>query len=212
MLFLGQYPSQWLSREQVPDLDDSLQHGTPLMSNLCSEIPHWVGKMTQICIMVWGSPCPILLSLLASQVSLKTLAILILSQYWLPKFEQAPGVGDGQGSLRAAVHGVTKSWTRLSDWTDWGCTWRNHHGPRKVCGTDTILARKKISWWYILTQKEERERAYSFLSHRAGERREVETRKDPHTSVLPASSLGSTLLWGKNYENIQKWMEGLKKS
>ena len=28
--------------------------------------------------------------------------------------EQAPGVGDGQGGLRAAVHGVTKSRTRLS--------------------------------------------------------------------------------------------------
>ena len=25
------------------------------------------------------------------------------------EFEQAPGVGDGQGSLRAAVHGVTES-------------------------------------------------------------------------------------------------------
>ena len=25
------------------------------------------------------------------------------------EFEQAPGVGDGQGSLGAAVHGVTKS-------------------------------------------------------------------------------------------------------
>ena len=25
--------------------------------------------------------------------------------------EQVPGVGDGQGSLRAAVHGVAKSWT-----------------------------------------------------------------------------------------------------
>ena len=30
------------------------------------------------------------------------------------KFEQAPGVGDGQGSLATAVHGVTKSWTGLS--------------------------------------------------------------------------------------------------
>ena len=28
--------------------------------------------------------------------------------------EQAPGVGDGQEAWRAAVHGVTKSWTRLS--------------------------------------------------------------------------------------------------
>jgi len=35
------------------------------------------------------------------------------------KFEQAPGVDDGQGSLvYAAVHGVTKSWTRLSDWIE----------------------------------------------------------------------------------------------
>jgi len=25
------------------------------------------------------------------------------------EFEQAPGVGNGQGSLRAAVHGVTES-------------------------------------------------------------------------------------------------------
>ena len=25
------------------------------------------------------------------------------------------GVGDGQGGLRAVVHGVTKSWTQLSD-------------------------------------------------------------------------------------------------
>ena len=27
------------------------------------------------------------------------------------EFEKAPGVGDGQGSLACAVHGVTKSWT-----------------------------------------------------------------------------------------------------
>ena len=33
-----------------------------------------------------------------------------------PKFEQAPGVGDGQGNLACyVVHGVSKSWTRLSD-------------------------------------------------------------------------------------------------
>ena len=31
------------------------------------------------------------------------------------EFEQAPVVGNGQGSLRAAVHGVTKSQTRLSN-------------------------------------------------------------------------------------------------
>ena len=32
--------------------------------------------------------------------------------------EQAPGVGDGQGGLEAAVHKVAKSRTRLSDWTE----------------------------------------------------------------------------------------------
>ena len=31
------------------------------------------------------------------------------------EFEQAPGVGDGQEAWRAAVHAVTKSWTRLSN-------------------------------------------------------------------------------------------------
>ena len=36
-------------------------------------------------------------------------------------FGWTPGVGDGQGAWRAAVHGVTKSRRRLSDWTelDW---------------------------------------------------------------------------------------------
>ena len=31
------------------------------------------------------------------------------------EFEQAPGVGDGQGSLVCEVHGVAKSQTRLRD-------------------------------------------------------------------------------------------------
>ena len=31
------------------------------------------------------------------------------------EFEQALGVGNGQGGRYAAFHGVTKSWTRLSD-------------------------------------------------------------------------------------------------
>ena len=34
------------------------------------------------------------------------------------EFEQTPGVGDGQGGLSAAVHGVAKSQTWLSDWTE----------------------------------------------------------------------------------------------
>ena len=31
------------------------------------------------------------------------------------EFEQAPGVGDGQEAWHAVVHGMAKSWTRLSD-------------------------------------------------------------------------------------------------
>ena len=34
------------------------------------------------------------------------------------EFEQAPGVGDGQETWCAAVHGVAKSWTQLSDWIE----------------------------------------------------------------------------------------------
>ena len=48
--------------------------------------------------------------------------------------EQALGAGDGRGSLVAAVHGVTKSWTWLSDWTErntqtYGNTWLHLSQP-----------------------------------------------------------------------------------
>jgi len=34
------------------------------------------------------------------------------------EFEWTLGVGDGQGGWCAAIHGVAKSWTRLSNWTE----------------------------------------------------------------------------------------------
>ena len=34
------------------------------------------------------------------------------------EFEQAPGVGDGQGGLACCSHGAAKSQTRLSDGTE----------------------------------------------------------------------------------------------
>ena len=34
------------------------------------------------------------------------------------EFERTPGVGDVQEAWRAAVHGVAKSWTRLSNRTE----------------------------------------------------------------------------------------------
>ena len=39
------------------------------------------------------------------------------------EFEQAPGVGDGQGGLASCSPWVLKSWTQLSEWTElnWRC-------------------------------------------------------------------------------------------
>ena len=34
------------------------------------------------------------------------------------EFEWTPGVGDGQGGLASVIHGLAKSWTWLSDWTE----------------------------------------------------------------------------------------------
>ena len=44
---------------------------------------------------------------------------MVRGHHWLNghEFEQAPGVGEGQGSLCAAVHRVTKSRIWISDWT-----------------------------------------------------------------------------------------------
>ena len=36
-------------------------------------------------------------------------------QFYAHELEQAPGVGDGQRSLHASVHGAAKSRTQLSD-------------------------------------------------------------------------------------------------
>ena len=43
------------------------------------------------------------------------------------EFEWTPGVGDGQGGLRAAIHGVAKSQTRLSNWIELNWTECNHN-------------------------------------------------------------------------------------
>ena len=42
------------------------------------------------------------------------------------EFEQAPGVGDVGEAWCAAVHGVTKSQIRLSDWTELKWTWSQY--------------------------------------------------------------------------------------
>ena len=48
------------------------------------------------------------------------------------EFEQAVGVGEGQGSLRAAVHGLAKSQMWLSNWTElnWWFKKNVDHSPK----------------------------------------------------------------------------------
>ena len=43
--------------------------------------------------------------------------------HWLEghEFEQAPGVGDGQGSLPCCSPWGRKRWTQMSDWTELSC-------------------------------------------------------------------------------------------
>ena len=47
--------------------------------------------------------------------------------------EWTPGVGDGQGGRCAAIHGVAKSRTRLSDWTElnWTELFQDHYWKKK---------------------------------------------------------------------------------
>ena len=58
------------------------------------------------------------------------------------KFEQAPGDGKGQGSLRAVVHGVAKSRTRLSNFT---FTF-HFHALEEGMATHTSILAWRIPW------------------------------------------------------------------
>ena len=51
--------------------------------------------------------------------------------HWLNghEFEQTPGDDEGQGNLACAVHGVTNSCTRLSDWTTTTKKWTGCQDP-----------------------------------------------------------------------------------
>ena len=50
--------------------------------------------------------------------------------WWTHEFEWTPRVGDGQEAWCAAIHGVAKSHTWLSDWTElnWNIMKRNRKG------------------------------------------------------------------------------------
>ena len=48
------------------------------------------------------------------------------------EFEQALGVGDGQRSWHPAVHGASKCWIWLSNWTDCNLNYIMHNGQNNV--------------------------------------------------------------------------------
>ena len=59
------------------------------------------------------------------------------------EFEQALGVGDGKEAWCAAVHGVAKSWTWLSNWTDLNWTFLPITGVRM--GEEKADTHKRIT-------------------------------------------------------------------
>ena len=67
------------------------------------------------------------------------------------EFEQAPGVGDGQGSLACyIVHGVANSRTWLCDWTELNCK-RDEHALKSIkCNTQSIVKNCNRVWPFVL--------------------------------------------------------------
>ena len=63
-------------------------------------------------------------------------------------FEQALGVGDGQGSLPAVVRGFAERQTQLSDWTDLSPQSSSHQKPKAWCRRTWILS---TNWFQIFT-------------------------------------------------------------
>ena len=62
------------------------------------------------------------------------------------EFEQTPGDSEGQGSLKCSVHGVAKTWTRLSNWTTTKGDLGPHHSLGKPGPEDCGLLAGRWCW------------------------------------------------------------------
>ena len=75
--------------------------------------------------------------------------------HWLNRheFEQAPGDGEGQGSLACCSPRVAKSWTQLSNWTDWVIWLKSTYWEKSVIISiileSYISQRRKIKTNYL---------------------------------------------------------------
>jgi len=66
------------------------------------------------------------------------------------EFEQAPEVGDGQGSLACCSPWGRKSWTWLSDWT--GLNWKKY--DRNLSSMSGLMQSTNITMWKIWSYKQ----------------------------------------------------------
>ena len=78
------------------------------------------------------------------------------------EFEQALGDGKGQEAWRAAVHGVAKSWTWLSNWTTTAkAIWRNQapllRQHYKATVIKTVTTGTKINIWSMKQESKPRD-------------------------------------------------------
>ena len=72
--------------------------------------------------------------------------------HWLNghEFEQAPEVGDGQGSLACCSPWRHKSWTWLSNWT--GLNWKKY--DRNLSSMSGLMQSTNITMWKIQSYKQ----------------------------------------------------------
>ena len=81
------------------------------------------------------------------------------------EFEWTLGVGDGQGSLACCIHGVAKSQTRLSDWTElnWMPFRFIHIVARSIISIFWWLSHTPLCVWHICLSIDTSHVFYPFL-------------------------------------------------
>ena len=119
------------------------------------------------------------------------------------EFEQAPGVDDEQEAWRAAVHGVAKSQTRLSAWTELSPESRGRKcwdllsfliSPCRASDSSNKNTQQRSKFPWCLTESEGR---IFFLKHQRTEVQDLtSTRPYRNLASSQREGLGFAWLWG----------------